>query len=103
MHRAEAIELAGLQRHRRIVAQMRPLLPGEDPVRVILLFRCPNIHDAAYLTPRDVQLVALARGLLFKAGHAGALRQRGLDFLKPDATRLQQHQQVKQHDPRSPR
>ena len=48
MHRAQPLELARLQRHRRIVAQMRPLLAREYPVGIILLLRCPNIHDASH-------------------------------------------------------
>src|SRR5215212_4796477 len=44
-------------------------------------------------------LVALARCLLFQSGHGRALRQRRLDILKRDATRLQQHQQMKQQVP----
>src|SRR4029077_13826639 len=47
MHGAQSCEFAGLQRHRRIFAQTRPLLPGKYPVRIVHLLRCTNIHDAA--------------------------------------------------------
>src|SRR5665213_3172778 len=40
--------------------------------------------------------LALARSLLVKPGHGGALRQRGLDIFQRHAARLQQHQKVKQ-------
>ncbi len=46
MHRAQAVELARLQGHRRIVAQPRPLLARKDAIGIVLLFRCPNIHGA---------------------------------------------------------
>src|SRR5664279_5426714 len=45
---------------------------------------------------RIMLLVALARRLFFQSGHARALRQCSLDFLKFHAARLQKHQQVKQ-------
>ena len=47
MHRTQPLELARLQRHRRVVAQARPLLPREYPVWIVLLVRCPNVHPAA--------------------------------------------------------
>src|SRR5581483_10478000 len=56
VERAQALELAGLQSHWRVVAQLRPLLPREYPVGVVLLVGGSNIHDAALS-------VALARGL----------------------------------------
>ena len=45
MHRTQPLELARLQRHRRVVAQPRPLLAGEDAVGIILLFGGPDIHE----------------------------------------------------------
>ena len=45
MHRTQPLEFARLQRHRRVVAQPRPLLAGEDAVGIILLFGGPDIHE----------------------------------------------------------
>src|SRR3984957_15765602 len=90
VQRPQPLELARFQRHRGIVAQMRPLLARKYPIGIILLLRSPNIHKLS------LRLVAFARCLLFQSGHRGALRQRGLDFLKLHAARFQQHQQVKQ-------
>src|SRR4029079_7547755 len=47
MQRAQPLELARLQGHRRVVAQPCPLLAGEYPVGIILLVRRPNIHGVA--------------------------------------------------------
>ncbi|MGY3287411.1 hypothetical protein ACVWWR_003146 [Bradyrhizobium sp. LM3.2] len=63
VQRAQAIELARLQGHRRVVAQPRPLLARIDAVRIILLLGCADIHDAIF-PPRLV--AALARRLLFQ-------------------------------------
>jgi hypothetical protein len=56
MHRAKFRDFARFERHRHIVAQVGPLLPGKYPVGVILLIRCPNIHDAARYAPQGVML-----------------------------------------------
>jgi hypothetical protein len=49
VHRAKCRHLVGFQRHRGIVTQPRPLLPGKYPVGVVELLGCPNIHDAAFI------------------------------------------------------
>ncbi|MFK4716887.1 hypothetical protein ABIF56_007589 [Bradyrhizobium elkanii] len=53
VHRTQAVELARLERHRRIVTQMRPLLAREDAVGVVLLIWCPDVHEAAPLDALD--------------------------------------------------
>ena len=49
----EAVELPRLQRHRRVVAQTRPLLTCEDAIGIVLLVSRPDIHDAALLFPPE--------------------------------------------------
>ena len=46
VQRAQPVELARLQRHRRVVAQPRPFFARIDAVRIILLLGCADIHDA---------------------------------------------------------
>ena len=48
MERAHPLEFTRLQRHRRIVAQPCPLIPGEDAIGIILLLWRPNIHVAEW-------------------------------------------------------
>src|ERR1700722_3105536 len=90
MQRPQPLELTRFQRHRGIVAQMRPLLARASPIGIVLMLRSQNIHTLS------LRLVALARRLFFHSRHCGALRQRGLDFFQLHAARFQQHQQVKQ-------
>src|SRR6185436_1463218 len=87
---AQPLEFAGLQRHRRVVAQAGPLLSGEDAVGIILLVGSADIHEL------PLPLVALARRFFLEPRNRRPLRQRGLDLVEPDVARLQQHQQVKQ-------
>ncbi len=46
MHRTQLREFAGLQRHRRVVAQLGPLLSRKDAVRIISLVGSADIHVA---------------------------------------------------------
>ena len=93
MERAQPLELARLQRHRRVVAQPRPLLAREDRGREYIAAPVPEYPWRRLLAIGSYQL-ALARRLLFQSRHCRALRQRGLDIFQRHAARLQQHEQM---------